>query len=160
MNVDSEYTPYLKRFSKYYGININIPNSEKIIGTVLGTNFYNLILDHKNHNEIYEYLDKNRDEEIFSNLLSILNKYIEYDLYEVRDLIYDELESTSVPSKKYKNVAVVSGNSYALTYKKLVGKNKSFKKKDTVSVKFRTRLKYKDEYIYSGYSKVYKYKFK
>ena len=104
MNVDSEYTPYLKRFSKYYGININILNNEKLIGTVLGTNFYNLILDHKNHNEIYEYLDKNRDEEIFSNLLSILNKYIEYDLYEVRDLIYDELESTSVPSKKYKNV--------------------------------------------------------
>ena len=104
MNVDSEYTPYLKRFSKYYGININILNNEKLIGTVLGTNFYNLILDHKSHNEIYEYLDKNRDEEIFSNLLSILNKYIEYDLYEVRDLIYDELESTSVPSKKYKNV--------------------------------------------------------
>lgn len=104
MNIDSEYTPYLKRFSKYYGINVNIQNNEKLIGTVLGTNFYNLILDHKSHSEIYEYLDKYREEEIFSNLLSILNKYIEYDLYEVRELIYNELESTSVPSNKYKNV--------------------------------------------------------
>ena len=104
MNVDSEYYPYLKRFSKYYGIEISIPNNEKLIGTTLTKTFYEMILDKKNHEEIYDYLDKYREEEIFSNLLSILNKYIEYDLYEVRELILDELENTNVPSKKYKNV--------------------------------------------------------
>ena len=104
MNVDSEYTPHLKRFSKYYGININIPNNEKIVGTTLAKEFYQLILDKKNHEEIYKFLDKYREEEVFSILLSILNKYIEYNLYEVRELIYDELLNTSVPSKKYKNV--------------------------------------------------------
>ena len=104
MNVDSEYTPYLKRFSKYYGININIPNNEKLIGTTLAKEFFELILDKKNHEEIYNYLDKYREEEIFSLLLAILNKYIEYDLYEVRELIYDELLNKTIPSKKYKNV--------------------------------------------------------
>ena len=104
MNIDSEYIPYLKRFSKYYGITINIPNNEKLIGTTLAKNFYNLILDKKNHQEIYDYLDKFREEEVFSILLSILNKYIEYDLYEIRELIYDELLNKTIPSKKYKNV--------------------------------------------------------
>ena len=104
MNIDSEYIPYLKRFSKYYGININIPNNEKLIGTTLAKNFYNLILDKKNHQEIYDYLDKFREEEVFSILLSILNKYIEYDLYEIRELIYDELLNKTIPYKKYKNV--------------------------------------------------------
>ncbi len=104
MNIDSEYIPYLKRFSKYYGININIPNNEKLIGTTLAKNFYNLILDKKNHQEIYDYLDKFREEEVFSILLSILNKYIEYDLYEIRELIYDELLNKTIPSKNYKNV--------------------------------------------------------
>ena len=104
MNVDSEYYPYLKRFSKYYGININVPNNEKLIGTTLAKNFYKLILDKKNHEEVYEYLDKFRDEEVFSDLLSILNKYIEYDLYEVKDLIYEELLTKNVNNKKYKNV--------------------------------------------------------
>ena len=80
--------------------------------------------------------------------------------FESDDEDTDTLVYAKFNSKKYKNVAIVSGNSYALTYKKLVGKNKSFMKKDTVSVKFKTRMKYKDEYIYSGYSKVYKYKFK
>ncbi len=104
MNIDSEYTPYLKRFSKYYGININIPNNEKLIGTTLAKEFYQLILNKKNHEEIYIFLDKYREEDIFSNLLGILNKYIEYDLYEVRELIYDELINTKVPNKIYKNV--------------------------------------------------------
>ena len=104
MNIDSEYYSYLKRFSKLYGIDINIPNNELLIGTTLGKTFYNLILNHKSHKDIYEYLDKYREEDIFSNLLSILNKYIEYDLYEVRELILNELGTIKVPTKKYKNV--------------------------------------------------------
>lgn len=49
MNIDSEYYSYLKRFSKLYGIDINIPNNELLIGTTLGKTFYNLILNHKSH---------------------------------------------------------------------------------------------------------------
>ncbi len=80
--------------------------------------------------------------------------------FESDDEDTDTLVYAKFNSKKYKNVAIVSGNSYALTYKKLVGKNKSFKKKDTVSVKFKSRIKAGDEYVYSPYSRVYKYKFK
>ena len=104
MNVNDEYYSYLKRFSMFYHIPLNLSNNEKIIGTTLGSTFYQMILDKYSHEDIYDYLIKYQEEDLFSVLLSILNKYIEYDLYEVRDLIYEELINKKIPDKKYKNV--------------------------------------------------------
>jgi len=104
MNLDSEYYPYIKRFSKYYNLFVNIPNNDKLIGTTLSNTFYKMIQDHKTHEDIYNYLEDYKEEEIYSILINLLNKYIEYDLYEIKELIYDELLNKSIPSKQYKNV--------------------------------------------------------
>lgn len=104
MNAGNEYIPYLKRFSKFYDIGIEINLSDTIFGTKLGKEFYDFILDGLTSEEIFNKLDKYREGNLYSSLVNILNKYVDYNLLDVKDLIKDDLEKTLVYEDIYHNV--------------------------------------------------------
>ena len=102
MNVTSEYYSYLKRFSKFYHIDISDINNDSIMGTTIVKDFYQMILDKKSREEIFSKLDN--ESNLYGILVNILNKYNDTDLYDVKELIYDDLLNTKLPSIKYNNV--------------------------------------------------------
>lgn len=117
LNNSSEYDSYIKRYNTYYNFEIDSCNETKIIGTELAQEFIEMI-DTKTKDEIYEYLS-NFENEISLKLTNILNKYVEYDLNEVKDLLIDDVRKTKI-KYNYKNVV------------KCVNVNYPFDKKDFV----------------------------
>lgn len=104
MNVTSEYIPYLKRFSNYYNIPINLPN-ESIYGTKIVNEFLMLIKDNYSKDEILKKLDEYKDNNIYNVLISLMNKYIEYeDLNNVYELILYDIKNTKTSKKNYRNI--------------------------------------------------------
>ncbi len=102
MNVTSEYYSYLKRFSKFYHIPISDINNDSIMGTTIVKDFYQMIVDQKDREEIFNKLDN--ESNLYGVLVNILNKYNDTNLYDVKELIYDDLLNTKLPSIKYNNV--------------------------------------------------------
>lgn len=104
MNVNSEYYPYLKRYSSYYHIPIDLKNENSIIGTVLGKKFLTLISDGYSSEEIIKELENDKDNKIYGMLINILNKYIDYDLLDIYEFIKYDLLKMKIPSSRYTNV--------------------------------------------------------
>ena len=73
------------------------------MGTILGKEFYNLVLDNKNIDEIINALDKYQDNKDYSKIINILNKYIEFNINDIKEEIKYELENTKISSEKYEN---------------------------------------------------------
>jgi len=104
MNVNSEYYSYLKRFSSYYNIPIELPCEDNISGTTIGKKFIELINNCNNFNDILLGLDNYKDSNLYTILINILNKYVDFDIKEVIELIMYDLNNTKIPSIKYDNV--------------------------------------------------------
>ena len=104
MNVDKEYFPLLKKYSKYYKIDVDIPNNDSLLGTVIGKKVMQLIEDNKNFDEIELYLKHYQDSELYKNIISILNEYNDFDLKDVQELIKDDFINTKISCKKYDNI--------------------------------------------------------
>ena len=103
MNIDNEYLSILKRFSILYGIPICIDNSEVLMGTVLGKEFYKLISNNKNIDEIYDELSKYCNNKDYNKIINILSKYIEFNISDIKEEIKYELENTRISSENYEN---------------------------------------------------------
>ena len=103
MNIDSEYLSIIKRYSILYNVPVSIENNEVLMGTILGKEFYNLVLDNKNIDEIINALDKYQDNKDYGKIINILNKYIDFDINDIKEEIKYELENTKISSEKYEN---------------------------------------------------------
>ena len=103
MNTDSEYLSIIKRYSILYNVPVSIENNEVLMGTILGKEFYNLVLNNKNIDEIINALDKYQDNKDYSKIINILNKYIDFDINDIKEEIKYELENTKISSEKYEN---------------------------------------------------------
>ena len=104
MNIDSEYIPYLKMMEDFYGIKIDIDNSDTLMGTIIGKRFYKLVLNRKNSLEIVEELKCFSEEKEYETIINILNKYNNYELIDCLDEIKYELLNHKVFSNKLDNV--------------------------------------------------------
>lgn len=104
MNVNNEYYPYLKRFSSYYGIPIEIKNDDSISGTTIGKRFVELINTCSSYEDVVLGMESYKDNKAYSSLINILNKYVEYDLNDAYDLIMYDINNTKVGNKKYTNL--------------------------------------------------------
>ncbi len=103
-NLTEEYEAVLRRFERYYGITVDYGKNDSIVGTALVRRFMSW-LDYCDHQQIYDQLQQYSDSPIYSQLVHILNKYIEHkDLKEVRELIHDDLMNTKITPPRRVNV--------------------------------------------------------
>ncbi|MBQ6654167.1 MAG: PD-(D/E)XK nuclease family protein [Erysipelotrichaceae bacterium] len=105
-NMTNEYETAFQRFEKYYGITVDYRKSDSIVGTPLVRQFMEWLEDEDNdHQKIYDLLQPYSDYPVYSQLVHILNKYIQFpDLKEVRDLIHEDLLNTRVFAPQKRNV--------------------------------------------------------
>lgn len=101
MNAKSDYNAYFKRFNEYYGFNVETDNGVKLSGTKISEEFINM-LENSTKEEIYDYL-VNKNNEIAHELIDILNKYTDFELNEVKQLIVNDVKN-SFYKKEYKNI--------------------------------------------------------
>ena len=104
MNIDSEYYPIIKRMSMFYNIPIELPCNETLMGTVLGKKLFDLVLENKNREDIFEELAKYKDSKNYSAIIEILNKYVDFDMQDIHEQIRYELENRKVKQESYDNV--------------------------------------------------------
>lgn len=104
MNVNSEYYPYLKRFSSYYNIPIELKNEDSIIGTTIGKKFIALLNSCHSFEEISMGLESYKENKLYITLIKILNKYVDFNLGDVIDLIIYDLTNTKLSDIKYTNL--------------------------------------------------------
>ena len=107
MNLDSEYYPIIKRYSIYYSIPVSLTSDDSLMGTELGKTFYEMVLDNKTKEEIFEYLMKYADNKKAITLINLLNKYTELDLNDTKEQIKYELENTKIESELFENTVGV-----------------------------------------------------
>ena len=103
MNVDTEYYPLLKRYAIYYQIPLSLNISDNILGTTLGNKFYQMILEEKSMEEINSFLDNYQDNNLYGTLINLLNKYLDFEIKDIKELIKYDLLNTKVNSKNYDN---------------------------------------------------------
>lgn len=101
MNAGSDYSAYLKRFNSYYKFSIETKDESYIVGTTLAQEFLEMLETHTKE-EIYNYLSE-KNNEIANKLINILNKYVEFDLKEIKDLIVNDVKKTKIKNK-YTNI--------------------------------------------------------
>ena len=149
LGANSDYESYFKRYNTYYDFKIIVENDDKLIGTAQGREFLEMI-DSSSKEKIYETLIQ-RDSPLVRKFISIINKYAEYDLRDVKDFIVDDLKNTSASDADYRN-AVQCANMFTLFEKKdhvfLIGFNDQIPvlKKDTdyITSKLRRLLNLSD----------------
>lgn len=95
LNANSDYDSYIKRFNTYYGFKVLNKNGNNIYGTNFTQTFIEM-LDTNTKDEIYDYLIT-LDNSEGKTLLNILNKYSEYEISDVKELIIND-------TKKAKNI--------------------------------------------------------
>lgn len=101
MNANKDYNAYFKRFNKYYGFNIQANTTSKLIGTKLAEEFIEM-LNTETKEDIYEYINNNNTI-VSKKLINILNKYAEFEIEDVKDLIINDIKNTNY-SVKVKNI--------------------------------------------------------
>lgn len=104
MNIDSEYLPFIKMMESFYDIKVDIDNSNNLMGTIIGKKFYELLLNNKSINKIAEELKSFDNEKEYDTVISILNKYSDYNLTECIEEIKYELLNHQVSNEKLDNV--------------------------------------------------------
>lgn len=107
MNLDSEYEPIIKRMEKFYGILVEDIKKDTLMGTILGQEFYQLVLDKKEINEIFNQMKKYDNEKDYPFIVDLLNKYSAFDLYAIKDEIKYELSSHVIKKDITENVVRV-----------------------------------------------------
>ena len=107
MNIDNEYYPYLKRMEEFYGIKVLLNNSDSLLGTIIGKEFFDLVSSNKSPSEILNLLKKYEESREYSYLVNLLNKYSDYNLVDYLEEIKYELLNTSIKNSIYENVIKV-----------------------------------------------------
>lgn len=103
-NISSEYIPYLKRFSKYYGYDIELPTSS-IYGTKMVNDFLMMVTNNYSKEIILDRLLTFSDSKLASSIINLMNKYCDFDnLNDVYDLLVNDLKNTKINKSNYKNV--------------------------------------------------------
>ncbi len=97
--VSNDYYNTLKRMSSFYNIPIEIPSDNKLSDTLVGSYF----IKNYNPNIINEIKDKFNDVELINKLIDIVNKYVEFDFNEVKDLIIYEVKNCKIKDIELKN---------------------------------------------------------
>lgn len=97
--VSNDYYNTLKRMSSFYNIPIEIPSDTKLSDTLVGTYF----IKNYNPNIIEEIKNKFNDVELINKLIDIVNKYVEFDFIEVKDLIIYEVKNCKIKDAELKN---------------------------------------------------------
>ena len=106
--VSNDYYNSLKRMSSFYNIPIEIPSDTKLSDTLVGAYF----IKNYNSNIINEIKDKFNDVELINKLIDIVNKYVEFDFNEVKDLIIYEVKNYKIKDIELKNsIKLISFNS-------------------------------------------------
>ena len=104
MNIDSEYYSILKRYSYLYHIPLPSLSDDTLLGTTIGKALYELLLSNKTIDEILNSLEKYCDNKDYNTIINILNKYVYFDIKDVKEEIKYELENTSINKNHYENV--------------------------------------------------------
>ncbi len=107
MNIDNEYIPIIKRYSLFYHIPVDIKSDNNLMGTTIGKEFYQLVCDDKNKDEIISNLSNFEKCNDYNTIINIINKYIEFDLYDVKEEIKYDLLNTKVSTDNYDNIIKV-----------------------------------------------------
>jgi len=104
MNVTSEYIPYIKRFSKFYNIPINMPTNS-IYGMKIVNEFLNLVQNNYSKIDIVEKLERYKESNLYNVIIKLINKYVFFDnLNDVYELLLYDIKNTKLPQKKYRNI--------------------------------------------------------
>ncbi len=107
MNIDSEYIPYLSRMEKFYGIKIEYNNNNTLMGTIIGNKLIDLINDNKTIDEIISTLKTYEEDSEYNSVVSILNKYSDYNLKDYIDEIKYDLLNKKIKKDKLLNVVKI-----------------------------------------------------
>ena len=107
MNVDSDYIPYIKIMEQFYGIKVDIDNSDVLMGTIIGKKFYDLVCDNKKDIEIINELEEFKENSEYPFITQLLNKYSNYNLIDVKEEIKYELLNRKLKKEKLNNVIKV-----------------------------------------------------
>lgn len=99
MGVTNSYYSILKRMGYFYNIPISIPNDINLYQTTIGKYF----IDNLSDTVIDEIKDKFTNQDIINKVIDIYNKYIEYDINDIKDLIIYDLKHTKIKNKELKN---------------------------------------------------------
>ena len=127
LNGNGDYESYFRRFNAYYGFSIAYPCQDALIGCRLSLDLLEKIgeCDRK---EIYDWLSSLEDP-LAEKLIGIINRYPEYELEDVKDLIIDDLENTKIDSTVYRDAVNCSELFHCFSDKDhvfLLGFNDSF----------------------------------
>lgn len=99
MGVTNSYYSILKRMGYFYNIPISIPNDINLYQTTIGKYF----IDNLSDTVIDEIKEKFTNQDIINKVIDIYNKYIEYDINDIKDLIIYDLKQTKIKNKELKN---------------------------------------------------------
>lgn len=99
MGVTNSYYSILKRMGYFYNIPISIPNDINLYQTTIGKYF----IDNLSDTVIDEIKEKFTNQDIINKVIDIYNKYIEYDINDIKDLIIYDLKHTKIKNKELKN---------------------------------------------------------
>ena len=99
-NLDDDYRTIFNRIFNMYNIPFNLNNKISLYETIIGKDFIN-ILDLESIKNKYNLGD---NDEIYKNLISVLNKfYFTSDYNSVKDNIIEVMKKTYLSIKKYDN---------------------------------------------------------
>lgn len=99
LNLNEEYNSYLKRYNSYYPFKIYYKSKDSLYGLDISKEFLNRL---DNREELYNYLiDSNN--KYANRLINIINKYVDVDLVNVKDLIINDLKNSYI-DEEYRNV--------------------------------------------------------
>ena len=99
MGVTNSYYSILKRMGYFYNIPISIPNDINLYQTTIGKYF----IDNLSDTVIDEIKEKFTNQDIINKVIDIYNKYIEYNINDIKDLIIYDLKHTKIKNKELKN---------------------------------------------------------
>lgn len=99
MGVTNSYYSILKRMGYFYNIPISIPNDINLYQTTIGKYF----IDNLSDTVIDEIKEKFTNQDIINKVIDIYNKYVEYDINDIKDLIIYDLKHTKIKNKELKN---------------------------------------------------------
>lgn len=99
IGVTNSYYSILKRMGYFYNIPISIPNDINLYQTTIGKYF----IDNLSDTVIDEIKEKFTNQDIINKVIDIYNKYVEYDINDIKELIIYDLKHTKIKDKELKN---------------------------------------------------------
>ena len=106
-NVNDDYIYSIKTIFKMFNIPAVLPSNNTIKGTKVVRKFKELFSNdiEKTINDLKEYVD---DEEVYKQIINILNNYTWADNYEdIKEYIFNDIDNIKKKQKQYKNAVRV-----------------------------------------------------